>query len=246
LQRNELDKLICGDNIEILKGLDDNIIDLTVTSPPYFNLKEYSYWDSYDEYLKYIDSVFEQLYRVTKTGRFVCWNIQDNIPNPTKQGRKYYALMPDTVKIAQKYGFEWECNVIWEKNNATQLMLGSYPYPPTMIYRQTVESICIFRKFGKADLSNKKENDKLSKEEWKKYTKIVWDFSAQTKSEHPAPFPEELPKRLIKLHSFEGDLVLDPFVGSGTTCKVAKDLGRNYIGIDKEQNYIDIARDRLK
>jgi site-specific DNA-methyltransferase (adenine-specific) len=114
-----------------------------------------------------------------------------------------------------------------------------------MIYRQTVESICIFRKFGKADLSNKKESDKLSKEEWKKYTKIVWDFSAQTKSKHPAPFPEELPKRLIKLHSFEGDVVLDPFVGSGTTCKVAKDLGRNYIGIDKEQKYIDIAKERF-
>lgn len=241
-----MNELICGDNIKVLKTMESECIDLTITSPPYLNLKEYSYWDSYDEYLKYIDSIFEQLHRITKTGRFVCWNIQDNIPNPTKQGRKYYALMPDTVKIAQKYGFEWECNVIWEKNNATQLMLGSYPYPPTMIYRQTVESICIFRKFGKADLSNKKESDKLSKEEWKKYTKIVWDFHPQTNSDHPASFPEELPRRLIKLHSFEGDIILDPFMGSGTTCKVAKDLGRNYIGIEKNEEYYKMCEARVR
>ena len=67
--------------------MESECIDLTITSPPYLNLKEYSYWDSYDEYLKYIDYIFEQLHRITKTGRFVCWNIQDNIPNPTKQGR---------------------------------------------------------------------------------------------------------------------------------------------------------------
>ena len=240
-----MNKITHGDCVEKLKDLSDCSIDLTVTSPPYLNLKEYSFWRTYDDYLSFIDSVFQELHRVTKQGRFVCWNVQDNVPNPTKDGRKYFALMPDTIKIAQKYGFEWECNVIWNKSNATQIMLGSYPYPPTMIYRQITESICIFRKFGKPDLSNKKSVDKLDRETWAKYTKIIWDIQPQTKSDHPAPFPEEIPKRLILLHSFTGDVVLDPFVGSGTTCKVAKDLGRNYMGIDVSYEYVCIANDRL-
>tara|TARA_Y100001963_G_C6701512_1_gene409725 strand:- start:246 stop:989 length:744 start_codon:yes stop_codon:yes gene_type:complete len=232
-----------------LEKLYDNSIDLTITSPPYFNLKRYddwNVWNTYQEYLDWVEVILTNLHRVTKNGRFVCWNIQDNLPNPTKDGRKYYALMPDTIKIAQKCGFEWECNIIWNKSNATQIMLGSYPFPPTMIYRQVTESICIFRKFGKADLSNKNLTDKLDKQTWSDYTNIIWNIAPKTKSDHPAPFPEEIPKRLIKLHSFTGDVVLDPFVGSGTTCKVANDLDRRYIGFDSSEEYIDMTKERLK
>lgn len=239
-------RLILGDCLEVMKDIPDNSIDMVVTSPPYFNLKEYSKWNNYEDYLKFIDDVFCQLSRITKQGRHVCWNIQDNLPNPTNEGRKYFALMPDTIKIAQKYGFEWECNVIWNKSNATQIMLGSYPYPPTMIYRQITESICIFRKFGKADLSNKKEIDKLDKETWAKYTKIIWDIAPQTKSEHTAPFPLEIPTRLVKLHSFIDDIILDPFGGSGTTAIACLNTNRNYICIEKEQKYFEIMEKRIE
>lgn len=236
---------ILGNCLEKMKDIPDNSIDLVVTSPPYFNLKEYSKWDNYSDYLEFIDMCFSDISRIIKEGRFVCWNIQDNIPNPTKDGRKYFALMPDTIKIAQKYGFEWECNIIWDKSNATQIMLGSYPYPPTMIYRQITESICIFRKHGKADLTNKKDIDKLDRETWSKYTKIIWTIQAQTKSKHSAPFPEEIPKRLIKLHSFSDDIVLDPFAGSGTTAIACINTNRNYICIELHENYFNIMQDRI-
>jgi len=239
-------ELILGDCVQVMSNMKNESIDLVVTSPPYFNLREYSHWNNYENYLDFIESVFNELSRILKNGRFVCWNIQDNLPNPTETGRKYFALMPDTVKIAQKFDFEWECNVLWNKQNATQIMLGSYPYPPTMIYRQITESICIFRKHGKADLSHKKESDKIDKETWANYTKIIWNISAQTKSYHPAPFPEEIPKRLITLHSFSGDIVFDPFVGSGTTCKVARELKRNSIGIEIHEPYYEIAKKRCE
>ena len=231
-----------------MKDISDNSIDLIISSPPYLNLRKYSFWNSYEDYLEFITKVFSELSRIIKDGRYVCWNIQDNIPNIEKGNRNFYALMPDTIKIAQSFGFGWENNIVWEKRNASQLMFGSYPFPPTIIYKQTTESICIFRKQGKADLSNKKESDKLSKEDWIEYTKCIWDIMPELnrkKIGHPAPFPKEIPERLIKLHSFIGDTILDPFAGSGTTGVSCKNLNRNYILIEKDDTYCGIIKNRL-
>lgn len=242
----ELNTIYNEDCLETMKRMPDGVVDLIISSPPYFNLRDYANWDTYESYLESVSDWFEEMTRVLKQGRHIAWNIQDNLPEPTKDGRHYHALMPDTVKIAQTHGLEWEVNIVWNKQNSTQLMMGSYPYPPTMIYAQMTESICIFRKPGKADLSSKNENSKLSREEWGSMIRNVWNIAPQTKSLHSAPFPLEIPKRLIKLHSFIGDTVYDPFMGSGTTAKACIDLSRNYIGSEISKEYCEIAENRLK
>lgn len=239
-------KLILGDCLEKMKEIPDNNIDLIITSPPYFNLKDYSQWAKYDDYLLDIAKCFKELKRILKQGRHIAWNIQDNIPNPSKVlGRRYYALMPDTIKIAQGFGFEWERNIIWNKNNATQVLFGSYPQPPNMIYSCVTESICIFRKPGKTDLSNKTEASKVLQKEWNVYKNNLWHMHPETHSTHPAPFPVELPSRLIKMHSFINDLVLDPYSGSATTAIACILLKRNFIGYEKSKIYLKTAENRI-
>ena len=125
-------------------------------------------------------------------------------------------------------------------------MFGSYPYPPNILYTPCYEDILVLKKKGKSDLSNKSELSKISKQEWIDYTMNIWEMPRVFNKEHTAMFPEELPSRAIKLHSFVNDIVLDPFAGSGTTCVAAKKLKRHYIGIDISQKYCDIANKRLK
>lgn len=242
----QLNTIYNEDCLETMRRMPDGFVDLIVSSPPYFNLRDYASWESYESYLQSVRLWFQEMTRVIKQGRHIIWNIQDNLPEPTKAGRHYHALMPDTIKIAQECGLEWETNIVWNKQNSTQLMMGSYPYPPTMIYAQINESICVFRKPGKADLAKKTEESKLSREEWSRYVRNVWTFSPQTKSDHPAPYPKELPSRAIKMHSFVGDTIYDPFMGSGTTAKACQELGRNYIGSEISKEYCEIAEKRLK
>lgn len=226
-------------------SLGDESLDFIVSSPPYFNLREYAEWKTYNDHLVDVAHWFKEMFRVIKPGRHVCWNIQDNTPEPSKDGRHYHALMPDTVKLAIHSGFEWERNVYWNKRNATQVMFGSYPYPPTMVYSCVTETICIFRKPGDPDLSNKSEKSKLDKKEWNEYKNNLWTFPPQSASvKHPAPYPVELPARCIKMHSFVGDLVLDPFMGSGTTAVAAMQLDRKYLGFEKHEEYIKLSHKR--
>ena len=239
-------KMILGDCLIAMKELPENSIDLVITSPPYFNLKEYAQWSKYEDYLLDMAKCFKELKRILKQGRHICWNIQDNLPNPSRNfGRRYYALMPDTIKIAQGFNFEWERNIIWNKNNATQLMMGSYPQPPNMIYSCVTESICIFRKPGKTDLSNKTEASKVPQKEWNVYKSNLWHMHPETRSSHPAPFPVELPSRLIKMHSFIGDIVADPYMGSGTTGVACALLKRGFWGVEKKKEYLKNAETRV-
>lgn len=242
----ELNTIYNEDCLETMKRMPDGFVDLVVSSPPYFNLRDYANWETYESHLNSVSAWFSAMFRVLKQGRHIAWNIQDNTPEPTKNGRHYYALMPDTIKIAQNFGFEWDRNIIWSKNNATQVMFGSYPYPPNMIYSTVTESICIFRKPGKTDLSNKSDESKVPQKEWNYLKNNLWTFTPQTKSSHPAPYPIELPTRVIKMHSFVGDTVYDPFMGSGTTARACKDLNRNYIGSEISKEYCDIAEERLR
>lgn len=242
----KLNTIYNEDCLETMRRMPDGFVDLVVSSPPYFNLRDYANWETYESHLKSVNAWFAEMFRVLKQGRHIAWNIQDNTPEPTKNGRHYHALMPDTIKIAQKSGFEWERNIIWSKNNATQVMFGSYPYPPNMIYSTVTESICIFRKPGKTDLSNKSDESKVPQKEWNYLKNNLWTFTPQTKSSHPAPYPIELPTRAIKMHSFVGDTVYDPFMGSGTTAKACQDLNRNFIGSEISKEYCDIAEGRLK
>jgi modification methylase len=244
-----LDRVYYQDCVTGIAELPSNSVDLIVTSPPYYNLREYSQWKTYEEHLEFIDEVFKQCVRVLKDGGHICWNIQDNIPEPREEGRHYYPLMPDTVKIGIKYGLEWERNVIWNKNTATQKMFGSYPYPPTPIFMAITESILVFKKPGKLEYSaEQKEKSKLSSDEWFQLTRNLWTFNTEKASVvgHSAPFPIDLPLNFIKLMSCVDGIVMDPFMGSGTTALACIKSGRRYIGFEYNEEYFNLCNKRIK
>ena len=131
-------------------------------------------------------------------------------------------------------------------------MFGSYPYPRNFYAQNTIEFITVYVKDGKSEKATdeQKEKSKLTQQEWTEYTKQIWNITIPSKADlafgiHSAIMPEEIPKRLIKLYSFYGDTVLDPFAGSGTTLKVAKEMGRNYIGYELMENYKDVIDKKL-
>lgn len=241
-------KLYHGDCLEVMRGMEDASIDLIVTSPPYLNLREYSSWNSYEDYMVDVDKWFTEMVRILKKGGHICWNIQENIPEPSKNGRKYHPVLPDTIKIGIDKGLIWEKNVVWNKKNATQILFGSYPYPPTPIFMDLVEYIAVFKKEGKLTFTKEqKSKAKLSKERWFEITRNVWEIPPEKASKvgHPAPYPLELPKRFIEVMTVHDSVVLDPFLGSGTTGIAAKELGRNFIGIEKDKTYFELSENRI-
>jgi len=253
-----MNDLICGDNIEILKGLDDNCIDLTVTSPPYDGLRDYNGY-SFD-----FEGVAQQLLRVTKEGGVIVWVVGDSIRNGNQSGTSFKQVLH-----FKDIGFNLYDTIIYAKNNIT--------FPHKNRYHKAHEYMFILskgipktvnliedrkNKYGgtttwgnmtqrEKDGSLKNKGKKTVKEYGVRYN--VWNYTVGkgnvTKDkiayQHPAIFPEKLAHDHIISWSNEGDIVLDPFVGSGTTCKMAKQLNRNYIGIDISQKYIDIAKERL-
>jgi len=238
-----------GDCLDIMKGMEDESIDLIVTSPPYLNLREYSSWGSYTEYMQDVDKWFTEMYRIVKKGGHICWNIQENIPEPTKKGRNYHPVLPDTIRLAVDKGLIWEKNVVWNKKNATQVLFGSYPYPPTPIFMDLVEYIAVFKKQGKLTFTKEqKEKAKVEKERWFEIARNVWEIAPEKAKRigHPAPYPVELPKRFIEVMTVHDSIVLDPFLGSGTTGIAALEMGRNFIGIERDENYIKLAQKRIE
>ena len=245
-----VNSIICGDCLEVMKDWPDNCVDLVVTSPPYYNLKAYSSWNSYKDYLEFINYRAKELFRILKVGRHLFWNIQHGIPTKIEGSafRNTYPLTANTEIIFMDVGFCFEGLIIWDKGigGATQKMFGSYPYPPTIIPSFRTEDILLFRKNGKPDLSRKSEVDKISKQEWVTIATNLWRFSTDRSPYHPALFPIQLPLNCLKCWSFTNDIILDPFNGFGTTCLAAKVLGRRYIGIDISEKYCEIARQRLE
>src|SRR3990167_9743295 len=242
----ELNKIHHENCLDTMRKLSDSSIDLIISSPPYFNLREYAQWESYDDYLKSVDLWFSEMSRIIKSGRHIAWNIQPFVPTKIANDERWHLpLSANTVNIAYKYDLMIEQQIIWNKQNASQNMFGSYPYPPTIIYKPITEDILIFKKKGQADLRNKTEESKIDLEFWKKWSINVWTFPAQTNSEHSAPFPITLPDTIIKMHSFVGDLVYDPFMGSGTTAVACKLNKKNYIGSEYKKEYVEMAENRL-
>lgn len=225
----------------------DNSIDLVVTSPPYWNLRDYSFWETYDDYMEFIEICIAEISRVIKPGRHICWNVQPFLPDRVKGERYHRPVSADTTRIAYDSGLMLEQVIIWHKPNGhNQRMFGSYPNPPTIIYTPNYEDILLFRKIGKANLTNKSKGSELTLGEWKEWTLPIWTIPIDYRAfGHHAPFPVEIPRRCIKLHSFVGDTVLDPFMGSGTTIIAALNTERNAIGIEKDKDYFEVAQERI-
>jgi len=239
--------------------VEDNSIHLVVTSPPYWHIKDYGvpgqigYGQSLHEYLKDLYRVWKECYRVLEPGRRLCINIGDQFARSIVYGRyKVIPLHAEIIAQCEEIGFDYMGAIIWQKKTTMNTtgganVMGSYPYPPNGMIEIDYEFILIFKKPGKGKQVSKeiKEKSRLTKEEWKEYFYGHWYFGGARQIEHEAMFPDELPKRLIKMYTFVGETVLDPFLGSGTTVKVALSLNRNAIGYEINEKFLDIIEQKL-
>ena len=238
----------------------DESIRLIITSPPYFNAKDYDHQDqiglnsnSYEKYISSMNPGWRECFRVLKPNGKLCINSpilpMDKQTMSTHHNRDYLNINNDIENnILNTTEFFRYDLIIWDKGSTDQLMMGSYPHPPNFYGLNTIEFINIFVKDGKPEkIDNKTKNkSKLSKDEWRKYISSIWKFPPEHDRAHPAPFPVELPFRLIKLFSFTNDIILDPFMGSGTTALAAKMVERHFLGYELNKNYIKIGKKRLK
>lgn len=239
---NQLLNTIICDSSEQMIDLPDNSVHLMITSPPYNVTKEYDSDLTLKDYLELLHKVWSETYRVLVPGGRACINIAN-------LGRKPYIPMHGFVIDSMlELGFLMRGEIIWNKASSASpsTAWGSWLSAANPVLRDIHEYILIFSKEGfSLERNNKKST--IEKKEFLEYTKSVWNFNAVSakKIGHPAPFPEELPNRLIKLYSFQNDIILDPFVGSGTTCISALKNQRRYIGYDVDEKYVKLANKRI-
>jgi len=236
--------IICEDFLNS-SVVSDNAIDLTITSPPYnVDIFYGSYKDnlSYKEYLDFSSKWIKRVYKLTKpTGRFCL-----NIPLDKNKGGQQ-SVYADLVAISKKAGWRYHSTIIWnEQNISRRTAWGSWLSASAPYVIAPVEMIVVLYK--KEWKKNYKGESDISKEEFQNWTNGVWNFNGESKKRigHPAPYPLELPKRCIKLFSYVGDLILDPFLGSGTTLLASQTLKRRGIGFDIDKAYCEIAKKRLE
>ncbi|WP_288679940.1 site-specific DNA-methyltransferase [uncultured Brachyspira sp.] len=244
---NELLNTIIASSCENMKDIPNNSLHLMITSPPYNVSKEYDNDLSLNEYLSLLKNCFAETYRVLVDGGRACINIA-NI------GRKPYIPLSDYVsKIMIEIGFNMRGEIIWNKSAGAGISTawGSFQSASNPILRDVHEYILIFSKGNYKRERNKEEKelrkDNITKEEFIEWTKSVWTMNTESAKRigHPAPFPEELPNRLIKLFSFTNDIVIDPFMGSGTTAIAAIKNNRNFVGYEINKEYINLANNRI-
>ena len=245
---NEMLNTIIQGSCENMKDIPNNSLHLMITSPPYNVSKEYDNDLSLEEYLNLLKNCFAETYRVLVDGGRACVNIA-NI------GRKPYIPLSDYVsKIMIEIGFNMRGEIIWNKSAGAGISTawGSFQSASNPILRDVHEYILIFSKgnYKRERDKNEKEfrKDNISKEEFIEWTKSVWTMNPESAKRigHPAPFPEELPNRLIKLFSFTNDIVLDPFMGSGTTAIASIKNNRNFVGYEINEEYINLANNRIE
>jgi len=228
---------------EDMSELPDHSIQLMVTSPPYNVSKEYDHDLTLDEYLDLLHRVLSETYRVLVTGGRACINIAN-------LGRKpYLPLHAFLIEDMLRIGFLMRGEIIWNKaSSASQSTAwGSWLSASNPVLRDVHEYILVFSKDSFSRAGQDRQST-IEKDDFLSWTKSVWEFPAVSarKVGHPAPFPEELPRRLIELYTFNNDVVLDPFCGSGTTCLAAYKANRHYIGYEINQEYILLAENRLE
>ncbi len=236
-----LNKIFCKSS-ESMEELPDNSIHLMITSPPYNVGKDYDENLSLDEYIGLLSNVFSETHRVLVTGGRACINIA-NI------GRKpYIPLHSYIIKAMLDLGFLMRGEIIWDKSSSagTSTAWGSWQSASNPILRDIHEYIMIFSKDSFSRMRKDKENT-ITKEEFLEYTRSIWEFPTVSakKIGHPAPFPEELPRRLIQLYTFRKDIILDPFMGSGQTCLAAIKSDRYFIGYEINKTYCELAAKRI-
>lgn len=241
-----LNKIILGSS-ENMKEIPDNSVHLMITSPPYNVSKEYDDDLTLQEYLELLRKVFSETFRILVNGGRACVNVAN-------LGRKPYIPLSDYIsKLMIDIGFYMRGEIIWNKASSASpsTAWGSWQSASNPILRDIHEYILVFSKgdYKRARTNTEmitKENT-ITKEQFMEWTKAVWTMNAVSAKRvgHPAPFPEELPYRLIQLYSFKTDIIIDPFIGSGTTGLAALKTGRYFIGYEINENYIKLSKKRL-
>ena len=257
-----LNKLVCGDNVDVLSKLDADIVDITITSPPYRNAIDYNMHAKHGnnpdknyrgklsisvlDYIKDMTRIFKEVYRVTKEGGYCCIVIGNEINKGTLE-----PLPALLVSKLYEQGWFLHEEILWHKVTGGANRAGSFvqhPYPSYFRANIMHEMILVMRK-GKNQLRKMEYafTDINQDITWKEIVNSVWHIAPVPPGflEHPCPYPEEIPYRLLNLYSNEGDVVLDPFNGAGQTTKVAKYLKRNFFGIDIQKTYVEYAKSRL-
>ena len=251
-------KIILGDSRK-MDLVQDKSIHLVVTSPPYWQLKDYGdknqigFDDSYEDYINNLNLVWNESYRVLDDGCRLCVNIGDQFARSVYYGRyKVIPIRTEIIKFCETVGFDYMGAIIWQKMTTSNtsggaFIMGSYPYPRNGILKIDYEFILLFKKPSKPKKKDKeiKEKSKMTSKEWNTYFSGHWNFSGEKQKDHLAMFPLELPNRLIKMFSFVGDTVLDPFLGSGTTALSASNLNRNSVGYEINNDFLSIIKDKL-
>src|ERR1700730_10348274 len=264
-----VDRLFTGHAAEVMSRFPEGCIDLVVTSPPYWTAVEYDHsenplptipWPTYDDYVADMQLVWNQCARLLRPNGKLCINApimpipKDVIQQHTRHLKNLAFDMEH--KILAETDLERFSLFVWQKQTS-KMMFGSYPYPGNILENNTIEFINVYVKPGKPPKCDPdvREANELTRTEWLDLTQQVWVMypeDVKREGDPPAPFPEKLPARLMRLYTygavahFPGEVVLDPFVGTGTTCAVAKSMGRRYVGIDINPAYIKISQERVR
>lgn len=241
--------LINGDSRN-MRLMPDKSVHLIITSPPYWQLKDYGtddqigFNESYEAYINNLNLVWSECNRILKDGCRLCINIGDQFARSVYYGRyKVIPIRTEIIRFCETLGLDYMGAIIWQKQTTMHttgggVVMGSFPYPRNGILKIDYEFILIFKKQGKSPMPTKEQKamSEIDKEEWNKLFASHWTFAGARQDGHLAVFPEELPARLIKMFSFVGETVFDPFMGSGTTALAARNLKRNSLGyeINKE------------
>ena len=251
-------KYIIGDCRE-MKRVPNESVHLIVTSPPYWQLKNYDvdsqigFGQTYEDYINSLNMVWLECFRALKPGSRLCINIGDQFARSTYYGR--YKIVPihsEIIRFCETIVFDYMGSIIWQKQTNMHTsgggkVMGSFPYPKGGILKVDYENILIFKKQGKAETPTQKAKDAsiLTIEEWQTYFSTHWTFGGERQNKHIAVFPEELPYRLIRMFSFCGDVVLDPFMGSGTTALAALKNGRSVVGYELNPDFFKFYGDKV-
>ena len=240
---SEVENSIILGSSEKMKELPDNCVHLMITSPPYNVTKVYDGNLTLAQYFELLERVFTETYRVLVNGGRACVNLAN-------VGRKPYIPFSDMLsQMMIKIGYNMRGEIIWNKGSGAGISMawGSYQSAANPVLRDVHEYILVFSKGEYGRSQNGKVNT-ITKAQFMEWTKSIWLMNTESAKRvgHPAPFPEELPQRLIQLYSFKDDVVLDPFMGSGTTALAALKAGRRFVGYDVDKTYIKLAERRLR
>lgn len=252
-------RIVIGDARRMLSIVNESV-HLIITSPPYWQLKDYGvegqigFDDTYEKYINNLNQVWQECARVLHSGCRLCINIGDQFARSVYYGRyKVIPIRTEIIRFCEAIGLDYMGAIIWQKVTTTNTtggasIMGSFPFPRNGILKLDYEFVLLFKKLGNPPRvsAKAKEAARLTTEEWNQYFAGHWNFPGEKQEGHIARFPLELPHRLIRMFSFPGETVLDPFTGSGTTNIAAARLNRASIGIEVNPEFAEYAIHRLE